>query len=73
MNFLYIIIIVCLTFSCSDNIEKNKVQKNNALQIENKSVDSLNTQSEPFSDKHISGSSEPHVSGAHSSPHISGH
>ena len=55
MNFLYIIIIVCLTFSCSDNIEKNKVQKNNALQIENKSVDSLNTQSEPFSDKHIRG------------------
>ena len=73
MIFLYIIIIVCLTFSCSDNIEKNKVQKNNALQIENKSVDSLNAQSEPFSDKHISGSSGPHVSGAPSSPHISGH
>ena len=73
MNFLYIIIIVCLTFSCSDNIEKNKVQKNNALHIENKSIDPTNTQSEPFSDKHISGSNEPRVSGAPSSTHMSGH
>ena len=73
MIFLYIIIIVFLTFSCSENIEKNKVQKNNALHIENKSVDSLNTRSESFSNAHISGSNEPRVSGAPSSSHISGH
>ena len=71
MSFFYILFIVLLTFSCSDNIEKNKAPKKNSLVITNKSVDTLNTQSKSFANDNISGSSEPRLSGA-SSSHISG-
>ena len=72
MSFFYILLIVLLTFSFSENIEHNRVPQNNTLPIENKLVDSLNTQSKKFTDEHISGSSKPRISGAPSSSHLSG-
>jgi len=72
MSFFYILLIVFLTFSCSDNIEKNKASKRNTLPIEEKSVHSQNIQSKFLPDEHISGSREPRISGASSTSHISG-
>ena len=72
MSFFYILFIVFLTFSCSENIDKNKASKQNTLPVEKKLVHSQNIQSKPFIDGHISGTSTPRVSGASSSPHISG-
>ena len=72
MNFFYILFIAFLNFSCSENIENNKASKKNTLPIEKKIVHSQNIQSKPFTDGHISGNSAPRVSGASSSPHISG-
>ncbi len=72
MNFFYILFIAFLNFSCSENIENNKASKKNTLPIEKKIVHSQNIQSKPSTDGHISGSNAPRVSGAPSSPHISG-
>lgn len=72
MSFFYILLVIFLTFSCSEDIEKNKAPKKNPLPIENKSVHSLNTQSKSFTNEHISGSSKPRISGAPSSSHLSG-
>jgi len=72
MSFFNILFIVFLTFSCSENTDKNKASKKNTLPVEKKLVHSQNIQSKPFTDGHISGNSTPRVSGASSSPHISG-
>ena len=72
MNFFYILCIVFLTFSCSENIEINKASKKNTLPIEKNLVHSQNIQSKPFPDGHISGSNAPRISGAPSSSNISG-
>jgi len=72
MNFFYILFIVFLTFSCSENIETNKASKKNTLPIEKKLVNSQNIQSKPFTGDHISGSNAPRISGAPSSSNISG-
>ena len=72
MSFFYILFLAFLTFSCSENINKNKASKKNILSVEKKIVHTQNIQSKPFTDGHISGNSAPRVSGASSSPHISG-
>ena len=72
MSFFYILFIVIFTFSCSENADKHKASKKNTLPIEKKITHSQNIQSKPFTDGHISGNSAPRVSGASSSPHISG-
>jgi len=72
MSFFYILFIVFLTFSCSENTDNNKASKKNTLPVEKKLVHPKNIQSKPFIDAHICGNSAPRVSGASSSPHISG-
>ena len=72
MSFFYVLFIAFLTFSCSDNIEKNKASKKNTLPIEKKLLYSQNIQAKQFNDGHISGNSAPRISGTPSSSHISG-
>ncbi len=73
MSFLYILLIVFLTFACSDNIEKNTVTKEDSSHIEKKSVHSKNIQSKSFTEENISGNSASRISGTPSSSnHLSG-
>jgi len=71
MDNFYILFITILFFSCSANVENDKVPKKNSLAMEKKSVISINAKSKPVIDKHISGNDTQSISGV-SSSHISG-
>ena len=72
MSFLYFLLIVFLTFACSDDIGKNNDTKGDSSHIERNLVHSKNIQSKPFTEENISGNSISRISGTPSSHHISG-
>ena len=73
MSFLYFLLIVFLTFACSDDIKKNNDTKGDSSHNERNLVHSKNIQSKPFTEENISGNSASRISGTPSSSnHLSG-